>query len=103
MTESEIVDDDAVPVLPIFDPVFKADPHALYARLRAGGGVHRVRLPSGVAGWITTRYATARALPADPRLSKRTSRETHTLFRHDDERALIGRWFTEGAREPADR
>jgi cytochrome P450 len=49
---------------------FIQDPHALYRRLRAEAPAHRVVLWGGTRAWLVTRYAEARALLADPRLSK---------------------------------
>lgn len=49
---------------------FIQDPHALYRRLRAQAPAHRVVLWSGTDVWLVTRYTEARALLADPRLSK---------------------------------
>lgn len=42
----------------------------VYALLREQGPVREVVLPNGVAGWLVTSYDEARALLADPRLSK---------------------------------
>jgi cytochrome P450 len=49
---------------------FIQDPHALYRRLRAQAPAHHVVLSSGTQVWLVTRYGEARALLADPRLSK---------------------------------
>lgn len=49
---------------------FIQDPHALYRRLRTEGPAHRVRIWGGRQAWLVTRYAEARALLADPLLSK---------------------------------
>jgi cytochrome P450 len=49
---------------------FIQDPHALYRRLRAEAPVHRVVLWGGTHVWLVTRYAEARALLNDPRLTK---------------------------------
>ena len=46
-----------------------ADPHALYARLRASGPAHELTLPDGSPVWLLTRYEDVRAALADPRLS----------------------------------
>ncbi|MFJ2907566.1 cytochrome P450 [Streptomyces sp. NPDC087212] len=46
-----------------------ADPHAVYARLREDGPVHRIAGPDGLPVWVVTRYADVRQLLADPRLS----------------------------------
>src|SRR5262249_21357277 len=49
------------------------DPHAVYARLREQGPVHRVRLPGSdadYATWLIVGYEEARAALADPRLAK---------------------------------
>ncbi|WP_307865253.1 cytochrome P450 family protein [Streptomyces montanisoli] len=53
----------------IDDPAaFVADPHARYARLRAGGAVRRVRLPDGAVSWLVLGHDAVRAALADPRL-----------------------------------
>ncbi|MEU3777748.1 cytochrome P450 [Streptomyces sp. NPDC032472] len=52
-----------------FDESFAADPHALYARLRAAGSVHRIALPDGSPVWLVTHEADVRAGLNDPRLS----------------------------------
>lgn len=49
---------------------FIQDPHPLYRRLRGQGPVHRVAIWGAAHAWMVTRYAEARALLADPRLSK---------------------------------
>ncbi|MCX5609325.1 cytochrome P450 [Streptomyces sp. NBC_00047] len=48
---------------------FPADPHAMYARLREQGSVHRVALPDGSPVWLVTREADVRQGLVDPRLS----------------------------------
>ncbi|WEO94438.1 cytochrome P450 [Streptomyces sp. FXJ1.172] len=51
------------------------DPHAVYARLREQGPVHRVRLPGwDDTAWLVVGYEEARAALADPRLAKDTSK-----------------------------
>jgi cytochrome P450 len=54
----------------VLDRTFVQDPWAIYQRLRATGPVQRVLVPGGVPMWLVTSYADARALLADPRLSK---------------------------------
>jgi cytochrome P450 len=49
---------------------FAGDPYPAYAWLREQSPVHRTTLPSGVEAWLVTRYADAREMLADPRLSK---------------------------------
>ncbi|SER98665.1 cytochrome P450 family protein [Actinokineospora terrae] len=49
---------------------FFQDPHRLYADLRRTGPVRPVVLPRGVRGWLVTRYADAKAVLSDPRVSK---------------------------------
>ena len=60
------------PVAPVELPpeVFRADPHAAYARLRRDAPVHRVAGPMGSELWLVTRYEDVRAALVDPRLSK---------------------------------
>ncbi|MFI0980948.1 cytochrome P450 [Streptomyces sp. NPDC021093] len=61
-----------------------SDPHALHAALRADGAVHRVRLPTGLRVWLVTDHAAARAVLADPTMSK-DMRGAGALFdRHTD-------------------
>jgi cytochrome P450 len=49
---------------------FIQDPHTLYRRLSAQAPAHRVEIWGEAQAWLVTRYAEARALLADPRLSK---------------------------------
>ncbi|WP_405666311.1 cytochrome P450 [Streptomyces sp. NBC_01166] len=49
---------------------FIRDPYPVYARLRALGPVHRVRIPEGAEAWLVVGYDAGRALLADQRLSK---------------------------------
>jgi len=73
--------------LPVLDPAYKADPHRLYACLRAEGRtVVRIRLPTGVEAWLVTGDAAARTVLAGPGLSKhppdRRGAAAHALFTH---------------------
>jgi cytochrome P450 len=52
------------------DSAFFADPHGLYARLRAESPVARARTPAGLPVWLVTRYDDARQALNDPRLAK---------------------------------
>ncbi|GGL61712.1 cytochrome P450 [Streptomyces fumigatiscleroticus] len=59
---------------------FTRDPYPVYARLRAQGPVHRVRMPEGGAqAWLVVGYEAGRAALADPRLSKDWSRASPSL------------------------
>ncbi|MEW2292930.1 cytochrome P450 [Streptomyces sp. NPDC006743] len=50
---------------------FTRDPYPVYARLRAQGPVHRIRMPEGGAeAWLVVGYEAGRAALADPRLTK---------------------------------
>lgn len=51
------------------DQEFYQDPGSVYARL-PGGPARPVTMPDGRPGWLVTSYGDARALLADPRLSK---------------------------------
>lgn len=55
----------------LLSPMFLADPHAVYARLRSEGPVHRVEMPGGMAVWLVTRYDDVRRALTDPRLVKK--------------------------------
>lgn len=46
------------------------DPFPLFARVRASGPVHEVRLADGHPAWLVVGHAEARAALTDPRLSK---------------------------------
>jgi cytochrome P450 len=58
---------------------FFQDPHAATALLRSEGPARPVIMPRGLRAWLVTGYADARALLADPRLSKDSSR-AYALF-----------------------
>ncbi|GHB57434.1 cytochrome P450 [Streptomyces viridiviolaceus] len=50
---------------------FTRDPYPVYARLRAQGPVHRIRMPEGNAeAWLVVGYEAGRAALTDPTLSK---------------------------------
>ncbi|MFC4031032.1 cytochrome P450 [Streptomyces polygonati] len=49
---------------------FIADPYPVYARLREQGPLHHVNTPAGGEMWLIVGYDEARAVLADPRLSK---------------------------------
>lgn len=63
----------------IDDHEFLADPHAAYARLREAGPVVPVRDPNGLEYWLITRYAEAKAVLGDGRLSKDPRRAGSSL------------------------
>ncbi|MER7486089.1 cytochrome P450 [Streptomyces sp. NPDC126497] len=59
---------------------FTRDPYPVYARLRAQGSVHRIRMPEGGAeAWLVVGYEAGRAALADPRLSKDWSKASPDL------------------------
>ncbi|WP_307124167.1 cytochrome P450 [Streptomyces sp. B1I3] len=58
---------------------FIRDPYPVYARLRARGPVHRVRIPEGSPAWLVVGYEAGRALLADQRLSKEWHRASPAL------------------------
>ncbi|MFF7330788.1 cytochrome P450 [Streptomyces sp. NPDC008150] len=60
----------SAPAPELFTWGFATDPYPAYAWLREHAPVHRTRLPSGVEAWLVTRYADAKAVLADQRLSK---------------------------------
>ncbi|WP_405888086.1 cytochrome P450 [Streptomyces longwoodensis] len=50
---------------------FTRDPFPVYARLRAQGPVHRIRMPEGgTEAWLVVGHEAGRAALSDPRLSK---------------------------------
>lgn len=67
---------------------FAADPYKYYAKLRAQGPVHRVRIPQGQEVWLVVGHEAARAALADPRLSK-DWRASGQLSEAGDEAALF--------------
>ncbi|MGY1641758.1 cytochrome P450 [Geodermatophilus sp. SYSU D00703] len=75
MAEPTTADDLVVQL----DESFFADPHALFATLRADRPVARARTPIGLPVWLVTRYEDARAALADPRLSKDGARFAEVL------------------------
>ncbi|MBE8476144.1 cytochrome P450 family protein [Streptomyces justiciae] len=83
---SEVID------LGEYGAAFRTDPHPVYARLRARGPVHRVRLPSPDAHhetWLIVGYEEARAALTDPRLSK-DGRKIGVTFLDEE---LIGKYL----------
>jgi cytochrome P450 PksS len=60
----------SIPVVDVTSPAFKAEAYAYYARLRANAPVHQVKLPSGQAPWLVSRYDDVVSLLKDPRLVK---------------------------------
>lgn len=62
------------------DHEFLQDPHAVYRQLRKEAPVRQAVMPRGLRVWLVTRYADARAVLADPRLSKDSNR-ARELFR----------------------
>ncbi|ONI81491.1 cytochrome [Actinosynnema sp. ALI-1.44] len=65
------------------DEAFMADPHALYARLRAEGRqVVRAVMPRGLPVWLVTSYRDVRAALADPRLAKSHAGVDAAIKRH---------------------
>ncbi|MGP8304404.1 cytochrome P450 family protein [Streptomyces inhibens] len=49
---------------------FTTDPYPYYAKLRAQGPVHHVRIPSGQELWLVVGHDAVRAALTDPRLNK---------------------------------
>ncbi|POX45116.1 cytochrome P450 [Streptomyces sp. Ru72] len=59
---------------------FTRDPYSVYARLRAQGPVHRIRMPEGGAeAWLVVGYEAGRAALADSRLTKDWSKASPSL------------------------
>ncbi|RSN46091.1 cytochrome P450 [Amycolatopsis sp. WAC 04197] len=61
---------------------FVQDSYTLYARLREAGPPRQVMMPHGIKVWMVTRYHDARALLADPRISKDGRRVNELFARH---------------------
>ncbi|MFD9004822.1 cytochrome P450 [Streptomyces sp. NPDC059582] len=62
--------DTSPPPIDLFTPGFHQQPHATLAELRQTAPALPVITPNGLRTWLVTRYEDARALLADPRLSK---------------------------------
>ena len=45
-----------LPIINLSSPAFKANPHPIYARLRAEAPVYRILLPDKQPAWLITRY-----------------------------------------------
>lgn len=58
------------PPLDLFTPAFHQNPHQALAELRGTAPAVPVMTPNGLRTWLVTGYEHARALLADPRLSK---------------------------------
>ncbi|MGY5127239.1 cytochrome P450 family protein [Streptomyces nigrescens] len=67
---------------------FTADPYPYYAKLRAQGPVHRVRLPYVPEAWLVVGHQAVRAALSDPRLNKNW-REAGLQSDGGDESALF--------------
>jgi len=63
-------DGDVLEPPPLFDRAFIDDPYPAYAWLREHEPVRKTRLPNGIEAYLVTRFSDARAVLADPRLSK---------------------------------
>ena len=76
---------------PRLSRAFIQDPHSLYRRLSAQAPAHRVEIWGEGHAWLVTRYAEARALLADPRLSKNWQGLTGFFppANHDPHRSLL--------------
>ncbi|PRX48539.1 cytochrome P450 [Prauserella shujinwangii] len=62
-------------------PEFFQDAHAMSRLLRTEAPVRPVLMPRGLRAWLVTGYADAKALLADPRLSKDSERAQHVFER----------------------
>jgi cytochrome P450 len=58
---------------------FTRDPYPVYARLRARGPVHRIRMPEGADAWLIVGHEAGRAVLTDQRLSKNWDHASPTL------------------------
>ncbi|MGX8903949.1 cytochrome P450 family protein [Streptomyces netropsis] len=61
---------DGAELMHIDESTYAEDPHTFYATLRAEDAVRQVVMPGGLKVWLISRYDDARAVLADPRLSK---------------------------------
>ncbi|WP_062987280.1 cytochrome P450 [Nocardia anaemiae] len=86
--------------LQIFDAEFAANPWPTLRRLRADGGVHRVRTPDGPPAWLVTRFADVRAGLLDDRLSTQPRYAGDTDYRGFAVPSPLDLGFLES--EPAD-
>ncbi|MFI6364928.1 cytochrome P450 [Nocardia sp. NPDC050630] len=84
----------------IFDAEFAANPWPMLRRLRADGGVHRVRTPDGPPAWLVTRFADVRAGLLDNRLCTQPRYAGETDYRGFVVPAPLDLGFLES--EPAD-
>ncbi|KIE24833.1 hypothetical protein LK08_22510 [Streptomyces sp. MUSC 125] len=87
-----------VPDLPApFGAADAADPYPSYDRLRASGGMRRIRIRPGLAPWIVSRYEDVREVLGDERLSTdpaTTTEEVRAAIRRgraEEQVALLGR------------
>jgi cytochrome P450 len=109
MSEGKHVADLTGPVT--VDDDFFQHPHDVLAQLPQESPVRRIRLPEG-DGWLITRYAEAKAVVADPRITRDTSTMQRmeqararasgqpVIADEDDELAWLYRWVL--LRDPPD-
>ncbi len=72
-TDDRLMDANTNDVIPRLGREFIQDPYSLYRRLRASGPAHPVTIWHGDRVWLVSRYAEAKSLLSDRRLSKRRS------------------------------
>lgn len=78
------------------DGEFLSDPHAFFRKLREEAPAHRLAAPRGFfKGWLVTRYAEAKELLTDPRISKDTARARELIFARAEKAGEAG--FLDGA------
>ncbi len=68
----------------VFTDDFFADPHGVYARLRAEAPVHNVITPNQQKVWLVVGHQAARTALADPRLSKDVTVAQRVYERHTE-------------------
>jgi hypothetical protein len=61
------------------DAAFKTDAHRQYEHMRDRGSVHRVKLSSGIDGWLIVGYEQAREALIHPALLKDPHPAAETL------------------------
>ncbi|MFD7233750.1 cytochrome P450 [Streptomyces syringium] len=80
---------DGVELMHIDESTYAEDPHTFYATLRAEGAIRQVVMPGGLKVWLISRYDDARAVLADPRLSKDVEIGRQAIMRNTTAKAGV--------------